>query len=289
MTPATFADAVSIAYRYVPAGPGAALGPRASGGPVAIPDGLNDLAVEQAYRLQYEVVDTLVRQWGVARAGFKISCTGAADRALIGALEPTYGTLTNAHLLDSGASIDLAGTNQPLVEPELVFRLIREPAPDATFEELADSVEVAAGLEVPICRFRNWWPEGAMPNLTLGGLIADNAVAGFVVVGPRWVRLTAAEIDAMAVELCAPDGRVSRGHATNVLGSPLAALSWLMGATRRLGVGIPAGSMVSSGTLTNPIRAVQGTFTATYPLVGDVTVTFADPKLSEERNNNNGA
>lgn len=291
-TPA--AAMVSDAYRYVHAGPGAGRRARGTGGPVSLPAGFNDLPVDRAYRLQHEVVDGLTRCWGVRRAGFKISCTGEVDRARIDAPEPVYGSLTDAHLLESGSHIDLSGVNQPLVEPELLLRLIREPGPDATAEELADSVEVAAGLEVPICRFRAWWPDGSAPNLTLGGLIADNAVAGFVVVGHRWVRLTAAEIDTMEVEMRGPGGQASHGHAANVFGSPLASLSWLTRITARHGVELPAGSIVSSGTFTSPLRAAARTFTATYPLIGTATVIFDDDKICEddktcEERNDDGA
>lgn len=280
---AALADTVAAAYRFVPAGPGTGPKPVGVVAPVSIPDGLNELSLEQAYRLQTAVIQDLVTRWGAHPAGFKISCTGEADRDRIGALEPTYGTLTDLHLLDSGSSIGLSGTNSPLVEPELLLRLTREPALDAGPDELADSVEVAAGIEVPICRFRHWWPEGATPNLTLGGLIGDNSVAGFVVTGQHWARLSAPEIDSMEVELRAPDGQVSRGHAGNVFGSPIAALSWLLQTTRRHDARIPVGAIIASGTLAPPVRAQRGTYVADYSLVGATSVTFNDDGFEKEK------
>jgi 2-keto-4-pentenoate hydratase len=274
---------VSDAYRDVPVGPGARLQPPGALVPQSIPTGLNGLSLAQAYRLQAGVVRALMARWAVQHAGFKISCTGTADRALIGADEPTYGMLTDVHLLESGASIDLNGANAPLVEPELLLRLTREPATDASRDELADSVEVAAGLEVPISRFRHWWPEGAMPNLTLGGLVGDNSVAGFVVAGQNWTRLSASEIDSMTVELRTPDGQSARGRAGNVFGSPLAALSWLLGATRRHGVPVPSGAVVASGTFTSPVRARRGTYVADYSMAGAVSVTFEDNGFDKEQ------
>lgn len=251
--------------------------------PVSILDEYGGMSVDEAYLVQKRVVQHLVEFRGERTTGWKISCTGEEDRALIEAAEPLAGTLLESSILANGATLPLAGANGPLAEPELVLRLTRAPSYDATPEELADSVEVAAGLEIPHCRFLDWWPEGQLPNLTKEMLVADSAVAGRVVVGSEWHRLSVSEIESVECNLTLPDGSVRHGTAAAVFGSPLESLSWLLGKLHSSGQVLPEGSIVSSGTFTPPARVSAGTYVASFSLVGDVEATFVDDDVETAR------
>ncbi|MCE3550864.1 hypothetical protein LWC33_05265 [Pseudonocardia sp. RS11V-5] len=242
-----------------------------------LPAELAALSQAEAYAVQRECVTELCATWGARPRGYKISVTGKADQERIGATEPTFGRLTDRHLLPSGAVIPLDLANQPLLEPELVLRTSADLGPQAGPDEIHAVVEIAAALEIPVCRFVDWWPEGQLPRLTLMGLIADNSVAGFVVLGTRWSRLPRERVRQVTATVDTPDGDVVHGHASAVLGDPLAALSWLVGALARTGEILPAGSLVSSGTLAAPTRAVPGTYRARFDQgIGEVAVTFAE-------------
>ncbi|MGW0039758.1 2-keto-4-pentenoate hydratase [Gordonia sp. NPDC003376] len=260
------------AYQGVPAGPGRR-SPNATG-LQPLPPALTALDPARAYRVQHAVIDRMVSGWGTSVCGYKISCTGAADRALIHAQEPVYGTLTGAHLLDSGARVGLSGANDPLAEPELLMRVVRAIPDGISVSALADHVEVAGGWEIPMSRFGGWWPEGRPPAHTLGSLIADNAVAGFVVCGTTWRRCTAAEIDSMTVTVHTPSGDAHTGSATAVCGSPLRAVVWLLGKVRAHGRDLAVGTVISTGTFTTPLRARPGTHRATFTGLAEVEVTF---------------
>lgn len=246
-----------------------------TGRPVSILEEFDAITVEEAYRVQERLADHLVESRDEHAAGWKVSCTSEEDRARIDAAEPLIGVLFESSFLPNGATMPLANANGPLAEPELVLRITREVSHESTLEELACSVEVAAGLEVPHSRFVEWWPEGQAPNLTKETLVADNAVAGRVVVASEWRKMSVAEVDAVTCTLTLPDGTVREGSAEAVCGSPLKSLLWLLGKLHSWGRGLPVGAKVSSGTFMTPARVTAGTYVASFSLVGDVSTTFA--------------
>lgn len=233
------------------------------------------LPLPEAYAEQHDFVRTFVDDAGTRLAGFKISMTNAADQVAVRASEPAYGHLTALHLAEGEDRILLESANYPLVEPELVIRANRDIDAGFGTEEIADACDVAAGLEIPICRLLGWWPLGDVPKLSLSDFILDNAGAGRVVHGLDFLPAAALDLPAVSVRLTAPDGTLHVGHGLRVLENPLNAMRWLAGALARRGEAIPAGSLVSSGTFMPPIRAVPGLFRAEFSDgLGAVQVRF---------------
>lgn len=260
------------AYAHVLGGPGP---DTISGGPAPLPATLNGMRLDEAYAFQRATIGGLLETWGTSFAGYKISATNSADQALIDATEPTSGILTDSHLLPSGASVELESANHPLVEPELAMRVVVDIAPGATLDELAASVECAGALEVPISRFAGWWPPGEAPGLNLSGLVADNSVAGYVVLGDTWRTLKKQEIASLRVRLERPSAEPVKGTAERVLGHPLHALAWLVDRLARGGERLTVGAVVSTGTFIAPSRAEIGTYKADFgPALGPVVVDF---------------
>jgi 2-keto-4-pentenoate hydratase len=51
----------------------------------------------------------------------------------------------------------LRGALQPRIEPHIVFKLAKTPAPEAKLADIADCIEwMAAGLEIVVCPFPDW-------------------------------------------------------------------------------------------------------------------------------------
>jgi 2-keto-4-pentenoate hydratase len=79
--------------------------------------------------------------------------------------EPIWSTLfeeTVHFSFDNAANYQLGKAQQPRIESELVFKLSRAPAPDATVEELADCLEwMAPGLGIAVSPFPDWAFEAA--------------------------------------------------------------------------------------------------------------------------------
>src|SRR5690606_11975718 len=113
-----------------------------------------------------------------------------------------------------------------------------------TLDEIkAAVVSVHAGVEVAQCRF----PNSNLP--TFPAILADGAASGLYVYGdeiPDWHdSLARIEVE---VEL---DGQLRRtGSGGEVMGDPLLPLLWLAETLRGRGLGIEAGEMISTGSMT---------------------------------------
>ncbi|MFS3128826.1 2-keto-4-pentenoate hydratase [Nocardioides sp. Bht2] len=238
---------------------------RRRGQPVTITEELRALDLADAYRVQERVVAAQISDGG-GPIGWKLSGTQGP--------EPTRGVLPATALLPDGAVIALDGSNGLLVEAELLLRVVDELGPRPSSDELAAAVEVAAALEIPQSRFRDWWPAGGAPNVTLPLLVADNAAAFRVVAATTWHRLTVAELAEVTCTLTLPDGVTHQGTAQNVYGSPLNALAWLVEDLHSRDLQVPRGAVISTGTFTPPSHAMPGRFVAEFSRVGAVSATF---------------
>lgn len=233
-----------------------------AGGPLveALPGLVDD---ERAYAVQAEVT----RHLGLA-AGYKLGFTMADPPPTGLAHAPAHGALLADQVRATGAHLPVAG--EPLVECEVVIRT-REPlTPDLDVAGLAARVDVAPGIEVPVARFRSWWPVGGAPRITRPEFIADGCLAAHLVVGDAWRPAAGMMLSGVAVTLSCPDGSEVRGTGAAVMGDPIRALAWFVAAAGE----VPAGHLVATGTLTPAVRAVEGVYAADFAGLGRVEVSF---------------
>jgi 2-keto-4-pentenoate hydratase len=218
----------------------------------------------QAYRVQREFVSERSARLGEPVRAFKVSMTSPETQALAGGRRPAYGRLTAGQILRSPAQVSLGALLAPRLELELQFLVREDLSPEAGPEEIVARCDVAPGLEVPDSRFRDWFG-----NLSALEVIADNAVAGLVVVGrprPAW----SVDVGGIEGELRL-DGRVvARGLARAVMGSPVAAIGWLARELARTGETLAAGTVVSSGTFALPVALEAGEYVGAFGSVGEV-------------------
>lgn len=166
--------------------------------------------------------------------------------------------------LDNVAVHNLAKAQQPRIEPHIVFKLARTPAPDASLEDIANSLEwMAHGLDVAVSPFKNWEFD------------AVDAVAAFglhrqLIVGePRMLSrqgrrmlpdvlaagsLSLSKMQADQSQLCAA------GFGQDLGGSPLHALHWLHQQLQQQSDFSPlqAGEIIATGSWTNPQAVKRG-------------------------------
>lgn len=225
---------------------------------------VNEWPVDEVYDVQDRVMARVFTEWGDHLAGYKISVTAAEDQALIDTDEPTYGQFAAGRILASGSTLPLAAQNAMLLEPELVIRPLVDLTSSMGPAELAESVEVTGGLELPTSRFRDWvaGPDGS--PLTVSSLVLDNAVAGYVALGDGWTRLDTATFADISAEIRLDGEPIVSGHSTRVMGSPLTSLAWLIARLGARGQTLTAGTVVSSGTFAPPQLARPGTYTVTF-------------------------
>lgn len=195
----------------------------------------------------YDVNREVARLLGWEPLGWKIAGTTAAVRNRLGIDTPIYGRTFRRFVASSPATLELSGLLDPLVECECFVTL--ESAlpwrPEAwTLEEVRAAIgSVHAGIEVAQCRF----PSANLPAFP--AILADGAASGLYVYGDELIGwrdgLAGIEVE---VEL---DGQLRRtGSGVEVMGDPLAPLLWLAETLRARGLGIAAGEMISTGSMT---------------------------------------
>lgn len=191
--------------------------------------------------------------------GRKIGFTNRALWPRYGVFEPIWGFVYQRTLIAAAggrALVPLAGLAQPRIEPEIAFGLKAAPAASDPEALVAAIAWVAHAVEIVQCHHPGW-------KIALADSIADNGLHGRLVLGePVPVEKLgdlAAALPAAAVELRRAGALVERGAGANVLGSPLAALGWLVEALARdaAAPALAAGEVVSTGTLTDahPVAA----------------------------------
>jgi len=205
----------------------------------------------------YSAQKEIVKFSGQNVVGWKIAATSEAGQKHIGVEGPLAGPLLANRVLESGATVSLAGNIMLVAEAEFAFKFrtsLPKRANPYTQSEVLDAVaSLHPSIEVPDSRYNDFVRVGA-PQL-----IADTACSCWFVLGPA----TAADwrsrdLVTHAVEAYR-NGEVSgRGSGANVLGDPRLALTWLVNELRTYGDGIAAGQFVTTGTCVIPVAIKPG-------------------------------
>ena len=238
------------------------------------------LGLGDAYRVT-PLLRTAFEARGEKITGRKIGFTNSGMWKAYGVDAPIWGYATDRTTRDlvQAGTLSVADFLQPRIEPEIMFGLKAAPSPGINDDALLDCIDwIALGYEIVQSIYPGW-------KFTAADVVAANGVHGHLLVGKRypvasrkaqWLH----ELAAFEVTLLC-DGVVSQqGGGALVLGSPLNALSHLVGllANDPHNPPLRAGEVISTGTLTlaMPVNAGQ-TWTAKVsgiPLE-DISVRFA--------------
>lgn len=190
----------------------------------------------------YAVAADVAARLGWAPLGWKIAGTNPAMRARLRMPEPILGR-SFAPLLASPATLPHTALLDPIVEAEFFFRLGADLAGGPfTQDTVAAAVAaVHAGVEVAECRF----PAAALPPFT--GILADGSGNGRYVLGPE-IADWRESLPSTPVTVSVNGTPRRQGSGAEVMGHPLAALTWLANRLPGLGCQLRAGEWVSTGT-----------------------------------------
>ncbi|UJL47694.1 2-keto-4-pentenoate hydratase [Virgibacillus sp. NKC19-16] len=231
----------------------------------------NDYTLDEqtAYEVQKHFVQKKCELYDQEISGYKISMTSPKTQELASTNEPAYGTLTTNSLVKNSSTIDIVNLFDPLVEPELMFILTDDLSIGAAEDEILAKSKIAAGLEIPDSRYKDWFP-----NFSLADLLCDNGVTGRVVVSEPVNPPSFKDLEEIRMELNHNGEMIGEGKSDNVLGNPTSSVAWL---TKKLAVrhiSLKKGMVISSGTFISPLRLEKGTYKATYSTIGNVQVTI---------------
>jgi 2-keto-4-pentenoate hydratase len=149
-------------------------------------------------------------------------------------------------------ALSLAGLVQPLIEPEICFKLKAPLPPSDDPEELLRAVDwIGHGFEVVQCHFPDW-------KFAIADTVADGGLHGRYIVGPRLRVETGSEADlarrlaTFTITLFKDGEAMAGGGGAEVLGSPLRALAHLaeLLASMPDHPSLEAGELITTGTLT---------------------------------------
>ena len=217
---------------------------------------------DDAYAVSAELIK-LRRARGEKTVGRKIGFTNRTIWPQYGATSPIWHPVydrTVSYATHGKATLSLAHSSQPLIEPEIAFKL-RGPVPVNCTDpcEILRAIEwVAPSFEIVCCHFADW-------KCTPAEFAADFSLHWRLVVGTP-VPVHEENTTALAVQLrdCEislrkNDAVMDRGKGSNALDHPALALAFLADILARQPAFDPlaAGEIITTGTLTAalPIKA----------------------------------
>jgi 2-keto-4-pentenoate hydratase len=232
---------------------------------VTLPGGM-----DEAYAIQAEIV----RISGHRVCGFKVGSTSVEAQRLLGTNEPGSGPLLAPYVHDAPATIAISDAHMPAVEGEFAFRLsgpLPPRAGDYDRGEVASAIGAIAGaIEVVGTRFAGGLPgKGRLLTTADGGVNIALVLGRWFSDWRRW------DLPSHAVAMTVNGEMKGRGTGARALGDPMNVLMWLANQQSRLGRGLDAGAIVTTGTCTglDPVR-VGSRAVADFGQLGSVPIMF---------------
>ena len=225
---------------------------------------------DTAYRIARMVEEEL--GWQVV--GWKIAAAKEEMQKQLRTDSPIYGRVFAPGLKPSPASVEHARQLSPIPEVEYMARLGADLPPRAKAYRVEEVTEAVAslhpGIELAECRFIH---DDRFPPLP--AILADGAGGATVCYGCAIEDWKRRDIAGQEVTL-SYNGVVRRnGTAAAALDHPMVPLTWLANELSRTGIGMKAGQMVSTGTLTGMLRPKAGeTYVADFGPFGKVTASY---------------
>jgi len=226
------------------------------------------LSVEDAYEIQnISVARRLDR--GERRIGVKMGLTSRAKMIQVGVDEVAWGRLTDAMILEEGATLKKSKFVHPRLEPEVVFLLKKPLSGTVTALEAMSAVEaIAPAMEVIDSRYENF-------KFSLVDVIADNTSSSGLVIG-AWC---SPQIDCSNLGMVmSVNGRpVQIGSSAAILGHPVRSLVSAAKLVAQSGESLNAGDIVMAGGATAAHPASIGeTISLDVQNLGSVSITIEE-------------
>jgi 2-keto-4-pentenoate hydratase len=213
----------------------------------------------------FAIQDRMAALVGDRCVGWKVGAAVRAVQILEGHDGPITGRLFASRLFQSPARIS-TGFDGYKIECELAFRFDDDvPARERAYSraDLEPRIALVAGLEIAGTRYA----PGARAATTHDA-IADKGAGGAYVAGERiddWRRL---DLETLAIDARIDKGAPIRVYAGDYRRDPVDVLIETVNGLRERGIGLAAGDLLSTGSLTLPTPLHPGqTYTARF---GDV-------------------
>jgi 2-keto-4-pentenoate hydratase len=237
--------------------------------------GLDELLVPPDTIAAYDIAAMVARELGWSVGGWKIAAMKKEMQQALRTDAPIYGRVYKQFIRESPVTLLWATLLRPLAEIEFAVRLAADLPPRERLYSQDDVAEAVAsihpGLEIAECRFVH---DKAFPPLP--AILADGSGSGSIIVGSAISDWRERDIANQDVVLRVNGVERRRGTAAAAIDHPLVPLTWLANELSRTGIGMKAGEVISTGTLTGMVLAKAGEeHVADYGPFGKVGVRFA--------------
>lgn len=226
------------------------------------------LTESESYNMQKELIKQKKNEFNSKLAGYKVSMTSEDTQRIADTHEPAYGTYLDYNILKETMSINSNDLFEPLLEPELVFYLNENLSQKADYTEIIQKSSVYMGAEIPDSRYHNWFP-----NFNLQDLICDNAFTGRLVLSKEVFSAKEIDFENIKLQLYHNNSLIEEGFSKNVLNNPLNSIVWLNEKLLSQGDRLKKGLVISSGTLTSPVKLLPGDYILKFSGLGSMEVT----------------
>lgn len=208
---------------------------------------LRDWVAPQDIDAAYSVQSINTAFWigeGRRVIGRKIGLTAPSVQRQLGVSQPDYGVLFDDMQVANGAILPATRLLQAKVEGEVAFVMARDLAnPRASVTDvIAATAYALPALEIVDSRIQDW-------KITIADTVADNASAGYFVLGTQPRSLSGLDLETCGMVLTLDDAVVSIGVGVACFGHPLNAAAWLARTLAARGETLRAGDIVMSGAL----------------------------------------
>jgi 2-oxo-3-hexenedioate decarboxylase len=219
---------------------------------------------EDAYGISAELIK-LRRARGEKTVGRKIGFTNRNIWPQYGATSPIWHPVydrTLIHAQNGAATVSLTHSSQPLLEPEIAFKL-RAPVPVNCTDpvQILQAIEwYAPSFEIVCCHFADWkcTPAEFAADFSLHWRLIVGTPVPMVLIGNDLAALSR-QLHDCTVTLSKNNSVMDRGVGANALDHPALALAFLADILAKQPTFDPlaAGEIITTGTLTNalPIKA----------------------------------
>lgn len=234
--------------------------------------GLDPRLVPPDKETAYRVAQMVAEELGWSVAGWKIAAAKEEMQRALRTDAPIYGRVFAPMVKTSPVTVAHAKLCSPIPEVEYQARLGTDLPPRTkpyTVAEVTDAVaSLHPGLELAECRFIH---DAAFPPLP--AILADGAGASSIVYGAPIEDWKRRDIAGQEIVLLCNGKPRRKGTAAAALDNPMVPLTWLANELSRTGIGLEAGQMISTGTLTGMLGPKPGeTYIADFGPFGSVTV-----------------
>lgn len=226
------------------------------------------LSLDEAYRCQDRLREELLAR-GERLAGWKAGFTTPGAQQAYGVPEPVCAFLLAGDVFPSGAEIPVTRFVGLAVEAEVAFVMRRELAgPGVTAAHAAAAVEGAAPALELIDRRYTGKPTGT-------DIIAEGVYANAIVLGGALTPIAGLDLALEGLVFEQSGVVAATNTAAEVMGNPLNSLAWIANHLGRRGLGLRAGDLAMTGSVSKVLTPKAGdTVRAACTRLGAVAVRF---------------